>query len=186
MPKVRPYERSDIENVRDICLKTTDMRIRTEVQRQALLNTYCNYYVECEPYNCFVAVDDDDKAVGYILCAENYGRYENKFFQKYIPAIKKSGKFKVIVAKASAFIHKRYAGYYPAHMHIDILPEYQRQGLGTQLVDALVAHLKEKKIRGLMLAVSGKNEKGMNFYQKYGFKKIATVSGTVVMALELM
>jgi hypothetical protein len=60
MPGVRPYERSDIERVRNICLKTTDMRIKNEVQRRALINTFCNYYVECEPQNCFVAVDDEE------------------------------------------------------------------------------------------------------------------------------
>jgi len=186
MPGVRPYERSDIERVRNICLKTTDMRIKNEVQRRALINTFCNYYVECEPQNCFVAVDDEDNAVGYIICAENFARYEKKFFEKYYPIIKKCGITKGILARASVMITKRYAGFYPAHMHIDILPEYQRMGLGTQLVDALVNHLKEKKIRGLMLVVSAKNEKGMNFYNKYGFNKIATISSSVVMGLELI
>lgn len=186
MPGIRPYERSDIDSVRSICLKTTDMRKKTEVERKAIINTFCNYYVECEPQNCFVAVDDDDNAVGYIICAENYSRYEKNFFEKYYPIIKKCGTFKAMLAKSSAMITKRYAGFYPAHMHIDILPEYQRMGLGTQLMDTLVNHLKQKKIRGLMLVVGAKNEKGISFYQKYGFKKIATVSGSVVMGLELM
>ncbi|HZJ78249.1 MAG TPA: GNAT family N-acetyltransferase [Clostridia bacterium] len=186
MPKIRPYERSDIDSVRTICIKTTDMRIRTEVQRQSLLNTYCNYYAECEPQNCFVAADDNDNAIGYIFCAEDYARYEKKFSEKYIPIIKKISKLKAMVARSTMLINRKYAGYFPAHMHIDILPEYQRMGLGTQLVDTLVEHLKEKNVRGLMLVVSAKNTTGMNFYAKYGFRKIGSISGAVAMGLELM
>ncbi len=51
-----------------------------------------------------------------------------------------------------------------------VLPEYQRQGIGTQLMDRIMgyieAHASHNSIVGLMAAV-GKE----SFYEKYGFTK---------------
>ena len=79
----------------------------------------------------------------------------------------------------------RYAERYPAHMHIDILDAYQRMGIGHQLVDTLAACLAGQNVKGLMLSVGSTNQKGVNFYQKYGFQKIGTVAGALVMGLRL-
>lgn len=185
MPEIRPYRHDDYDAVRKICLECSDVRKRTEVQRLAILKTYCDYYIEVEPQNCFVAVDENDKPIGYILCAENYGKYNKVFSEKYLPVIKAFGFTYMVAARSSSTLHGRYAGYYPSHMHIDILPEYQRQGLGTKLVDALAEHLRSRDGRGVMLIVGKKNEKGMNFYSKYGFSVINTISGAVIMGLEL-
>ena len=41
-----------------------------------------------------------------------------------------------------------YAAEYPAHLHIDLLPELQGQGWGRRLIDTLVAALRERGVRG--------------------------------------
>ena len=48
-------------------------------------------------------------------------------------------------------------------------------GLGRKLMDALISHLKKKDIKGVVLGVSAQNEKGINFYKKYGGKVIETI-----------
>lgn len=40
----------------------------------------------------------------------------------------------------------------------------------------LKAHLKELGISGLMLCVANDNEKGINFYRKYGFTELENSS----------
>ena len=58
---------------------------------------------------------------------------------------------------------------YPAHFHVDILPEYQRMGMGGKLIDTLCDHLKQKGVKGMCLTCGPRNEKAMKFYEKYNF-----------------
>ena len=61
---------------------------------------------------------------------------------------------------------------YPAHLHIDILPEAQHQGYGAKLMDVLMDYLAEKGVKGVHLGVGGDNAGGIRFYEKYGFTMI--------------
>ncbi len=70
-------------------------------------------------------------------------------------------------------------------MHIDIDEKYQRQGLGTKLIDALRAHLAEMNVPGLMLSVGSDNENGQKFYQKYGFTALEKKKQEIVMGMKL-
>jgi ribosomal protein S18 acetylase RimI-like enzyme len=62
---------------------------------------------------------------------------------------------------------------YPAHLHINILPEYQHSGTGALLVEALENYLKNKGIRGLHLHTSNHNIKALPFYKKRGYSIIS-------------
>lgn len=42
-----------------------------------------NYYINEEPEACFAAVNENDVAVGYVICAVDFGRYEEIFRRKY-------------------------------------------------------------------------------------------------------
>jgi len=184
METIRPYQAKDYDNVRKICLLNAG-NPETEKQQKFILTTYCDYYIEYEPENCFVAVNEADEAIGSIFCAENYAKYRARFNKTYLPKEIKLGGFKWISALGSYRLHARYAAQYPAHLHIDILDAYQRKGLGSKLVSSLSEHLKAKGIGGLMLTVGASNTKGINFYKKYGFKEIAKGIGDVAMGIKL-
>lgn len=184
METIRPYQPKDRDNVRNCCLLNAG-NPQTEKQQKFILTTYCDYYIECEPENCFVAVNENDEAVGYITCAENFTRFEQRVKKEYLPRARKLGLDKWIGLRLSYGPQKKYAGQYPAHLHIDILDAYQRKGLGSKLVDALTAHLKGNGVPGLMLTVGRRNEKGINFYEKYGFHVIKDSSGGVAMGIKL-
>lgn len=166
---VRPYDEKDKNDFRHICLETASPTSKTEKQKKLLLTLYCDYYTEQEPQNCFALTDENDRAVGYILCSENYERYKDTFNKLYMPKLKKSGLLNFFHGKLDMLSHSMYKKEFPAHLHIDILPEYQRMGGGTALMTALKNHLKEKNIHSLLLAVDAKNIKGVSFYKKYGF-----------------
>ena len=99
--------------------------------------------------------------------------------------MKALGYFKWKASLASYRLHAKYAAEYPAHLHIDLLDDYQRKGLGSKLVGALSEHLKAKGIAGLMLTVGGSNELGINFYKKYGFTELEKGLGDVAMGIKL-
>ena len=59
----------------------------------------------------------------------------------------------------------------PAHMHINVLPPYQRQGWGRRLLDSVVAHLRDEHgLHGIWLGMDPSNHKAALFYEKIGFR----------------
>ena len=142
---------------------------------------YNDYYTEFEKENCFVAVDGNDNAVGYIICAENFDSFYKNMQKFYLPKIEALGRKYTVMAKGEIFLHKLYRKKYPAHLHIDILSSYQGQGTGTELMNALKLHLKEKNVQGLMLSVGTSNKNARKFYVKNGFKQIANFFGSCIL-----
>ena len=61
---------------------------------------------------------------------------------------------------------------YDAHLHMDVKPGYQHQGIGTMMLKHLLNHLKNKGCKGVMLSVSKRNINANNFYEKNGMKII--------------
>lgn len=186
MPTIRPCQPGDHENLRHVCAETGPGAARVAGPvRTTILTSYCDYYAECEPHNCFVVADEADEAVGYIFCAEDYGKYYERFRRDYLPRLKGLSARHRLECWSSAWFPRFFRKKYPAHLHIDILEPYQRMGLGTRLMDALTALLRSKGVRGVMLGVGAGNVKGRSFYKKYGFREVMKLPGVVVMGLTL-
>lgn len=134
---VRQYEERDRERVEEIC-EITD---NSHLERDLLLTLYCHYYITYEKENCFVAVVDD-KVVGYIISAGDTKAWIDKFSSTLLssstPLIKEKG-----IESTKGYLP--YYPEYPAHLHIDIDPEYQRMGIGKAMMDSLLSHYKEKR-----------------------------------------
>jgi len=60
----------------------------------------------------------------------------------------------------------------PAHLHIDILPEYQRQGWGKKLIGSVVEYLRGERVEGVWVGLDPKNANAKRFYSKLGFEDI--------------
>ncbi|KAG9118331.1 hypothetical protein FRC07_007209, partial [Ceratobasidium sp. 392] len=58
----------------------------------------------------------------------------------------------------------------PAHIHINILPQAQRQGWGIKLIDKAVQYLKDLGQNGLFLGIDSRNHNARAFYLNVGFK----------------
>ena len=182
---IRPYEEKDKENVRFICLNSEGPCKSSKRGINFALAVYCDYYTENEPENCFVAADENDRAIGYVISAEDFDRFKDIYISDYYTRIAKweyRRRKSALRAIASQEIYKEE---YPAHLHIDILPGYQHQGLGRRLMDALCDNLRQKGVKGVMFTVWHKNYNAIKFYEKYGFKLIETKETTLVYGLKL-
>lgn len=180
--RIRTAERRDREALEEICLATAMEQARKHaLLREAFLMVFCDYYVQQEREHCFVAVDEKDAAVGYILGAPSFEKWEREIHSSYLDrsenVIAKS------IVKGEAETMRPFAERYPAHLHIDILPQYQRMGLGSRLMDVLRDHLRKQGIKGVMLGVSSDNEKGKSFYRRYGFEELARDDSQIVMGI---
>ena len=184
MYAIRNYHSKDSEHLKKICIETASALYQgKKLTEEALTEVYCRYYIEREPESCFVVVDENDVAKGYILCAKNYEAY-SKIFKEY--HLKTWNLATLIMGNFALNSIKDYVKYYPAHLHIDLLPECQGQGYGRKLIEALIEHLKEREIKGLMLHVSMKNEGARAFYRKCGFEVLRADKNDVLMVLKIM
>ena len=163
---VRRYEDGDKERVEEIC-EITD---NAHLEKDLLLTLYCHYYITYEKENCFVAVVDG-KVVGYIISAEDtkawIDRFSSTFLSSSTPTIREKG-----IESTEGYLP--FYPEYPAHLHIDIDPRYQRMGIGHALMNALLSNYRGKGVKGVMLGVDPNNTKGVSFYKKYGFTPLDT------------
>jgi GNAT superfamily N-acetyltransferase len=70
---------------------------------------------------------------------------------------------------------------FPAHLHIDLLPELQGQGVGRRLIRALLGELAERGVPGVHLGVSPRNTGARAFYSRLGFRPLPSDDGAGVL-----
>lgn len=185
MITIRPYEEKDEKAVESICIKTAPPSfVDTPKHIEKNLLLYCRYYTRMKKHS-FVAVNENDEAVGYIFCEPDYNTYKKEYGRVELKQLLRLGISAALQGRGGVLAVGHYAGNYPAHLHIDILPEYQRMGVGHMLVDALCKHLTAEGVKGVHLCCGAKNEMGVSFYRKYGFREIDSNPGAIVFALDL-
>ncbi len=182
---IRKYEAKDKPAALKILVETSRLPVATKEDIRYLELMYNDYYTETEPENCFVAVDENDEAVGYIICAENHKKFADLFKKFYLPEIRELGLGYYFKALMDIYGHVFYAKKYPAHLHINVLNVCQGQGTGTKLMDALKAELRSKGVNGLMLSCAADNDGAIRFYKRNGFKVLNELAGGCIMAVEL-
>jgi len=165
--KIIPYNKKYFSDTRTICYETSTS-YHTPERAPILWGLYHDWYVLNSPETCFVAVNEKDTAVGYILCAPDIEKYTrenpNNHYESY----------------------RKYAKDYPAHLHIDILPAYQGHGLGGKLLDALYKKLGSMGIKGIHLTCGKHKLNAIKFYEKHGYKLLdSNDSSNLVFGLNL-
>ena len=189
MAILRKARKGDLENVEYVCRMTAGNLARTnETVGKAVSKTYSTYYIrECAD-TCFVLADENDKAVGYILCESDYRRFRKVFRKVDVPAVysilKKDGRTAWFLPVPYTFFGRKY----PAHLHIDILPEYQNQGYGSILMKALLEELQSRGVKGIMLTADSDNHGAIRFYERFGFKALvrSEAINAIIMAKNIL
>jgi Acetyltransferase (GNAT) family. len=74
---------------------------------------------------------------------------------------------------------------YPAHFHVDILPDMQHGGYGHALMNAFLSRLTEKRVEGVHLGVDRDNANACRFYEKEGFSVLQEKDWGFVMGKKL-
>ena len=177
---VRPCRLDDLEAMREICIETSLLPLRDEKDKQFLLLMYCDTYVEYTS-DCFVAVDGNNRVIGYILCASDTHKYLRLFRKNILPEIGKMGfgyRVKALLNLAGQELCSALAA---SHLHIDLTASARRKGIGTVLVKTLKKHLAQKGIEHVQLTCSSKNKVAISFYKRNGFKTFFRFFGACVM-----
>lgn len=164
--KIIKYDPKYEKDVEQVFLWAGSKRTRTtDGVRECMHATFCDYYIKKESESCFIAINEEDKAIGYILCAKVY---DPEKIEQYIEEKNMNGLKEWM--HSCMELYPSYKGKYDAHLHINVLPEYQWDGIGSALMETLLSYLEQEKVNGVMLGVASQNEKGNNFYRKWNFK----------------
>lgn len=189
---IRGCEHRDLTGISEVCCRTgyggedisRSARFR---DRRLFAMLFCHYYVRYERPTSFVVVpkQEPDRVVGYVLGCSDTARYERYFALKMVPRIALRAFFVTLWRNPGAVIEMIRWGRgapwreanpagsaYPAHLHIDILPEYQRLGIGSLLLERLEKHFMERGVTGVHLVTSSYHRSALPFYEKHGYRRV--------------
>ena len=179
MYTIRKYKPSDKERLRYICKETTwDDNKKDENLLESIPMIFNDYFTEYEPDNVFVAVNEEDIPVGYVICSTDIPLFREKMLHDIKDRVRKTYPSSILMLLATVIAVCITPKKYRTHLHIDLLPETQRQGVGTRLIDALCALLKEKGVKNVSVLTISTDSMGYNFYKKYGFRTIQKFTPT--------
>ena len=185
---VRQYTESDRDAVHLVCMATAEHRVRSESRRLFVLRTTCDYYLDSEPENCFVAEktleDGTSRVVGYILCAADCEAYARRFRDKILPKIKEYSKMYARVARTDVLMYGRFAMFFPAHLRLAVLPDDRGKGVGTALVEALLERLQAQRSKGVVVILNKKNSAAQEFFKARGFSPLQPIGSGFAYGLD--
>ncbi|EJU05154.1 acyl-CoA N-acyltransferase [Dacryopinax primogenitus] len=200
---LRPGTPADAPSLSKICLLTGNYGTSAEHlhSRGELLGlVYAEPYVLRDGTFAFVLVDSAEReegeegteerkeeVVGYIIGAYDTALYEAERGRDWFPLLAK----KYPVGSEGTDADKYYYGLfasppktgqdvlsiYPSHLHIDILPAYQRTGWGRKMVHTIIEHLSSKGYKGVWAGIDSRNEAGRRWYIKLGFRRVESEVG---------
>jgi ribosomal protein S18 acetylase RimI-like enzyme len=198
---IRPVRSSDLDDLYRICLQTGDSggdATSMFEDPRILGHVFAAPYVLFEPSLAFVA-EDEAGVGGYIVGALDSRAFELRLQADWWPALR--DRYPAPPAevspdqytpdqRAAGFIHSplsvpaELAEDYPSHLHINLLPRLQSQGLGRRLMNTLICTLREQGSVGLHFFVRPANLRAVSFYRHLGFALIST-EGNVIFAMDL-
>ncbi|MFD3456485.1 GNAT family N-acetyltransferase [Streptomyces sp. NPDC058691] len=185
---IRPYRPEDRAGLYDVCVRTGheggDAR-GLYADQDLLPDIFAGPYAHLEPDLAFV-VDDGTRVVGYIVGAADTAAFVRRFREEWLPTVadrhpEPKGAPRTADEEMAGLLHRpermvvpELAGY-PAHLHIDLLPDYQRAGYGRELMGRLLAALAVRGAGAVHLGMVTANTPARAFYDRLGFHVIPVV-----------
>jgi ribosomal protein S18 acetylase RimI-like enzyme len=185
--EIRPYTEGDLEDLYRICLATgwsgEDASAIYE-DPKLVGHLYAAPYGVLRP-ECALVAEDAEGVAGYILGAADTAAFEAELEAEWWPKLRPeyadpAGQPRrewTPDQRLAFLIHHpvptpaELAERFPAHLHIDLLPRLQGQGLGRRMMDAWLALAKSMGAAGAHLGVSAANHRAVRFYRAYGLEE---------------
>ena len=182
---IRPYRPADRGDVYDVCVRTADGGgdARGQYPWDDLMpDTFAGPYLLLEPELAFV-VDDGRRVVGYVLGAADTARWAVEHRRRWLPTVTDRYDYEPaspawgsdphhwlvdLLHHPERNIHPELAAY-PAHLHIDLLPDHQGRGHGRALIRTFLAALRSHGVPAVHLGMVTSNTPARAFYDRLGF-----------------
>lgn len=171
---IRQYnQNADNKAVKYVChASSTTPTHKASLRLVCLL--YCDYYIATNKSHAFVATDEFDKPVGYILCDTDFTKYA-KLYPTFIADAKKESPKDFKNAKLILKHCAEIADDYPAHLQMNVLPAFQTRGIGRALVETEIARLRGEGTKGVFVVLKQSNKGAIAFFERLGFSKLLRI-----------
>lgn len=199
MARIRPFRSDDIDGLYDVCVKTADVGADATgmLEDDALWgDLFAVPYARRDPGLCWVVESDDGRVIGYVVATDDTAAFAAWFHDEWWPSrrdrYRRSGASEPTAQdRFIAYGDRQAPGddpivrEYPAHLHIDLLPETQGQGLGRRLIDTLLAELARRGVPALHLSMNAANAPAGAFYERLGFTQLASGDGSTTYGITI-
>lgn len=193
--EVRPYRPDDLRDLYDVCVRTGDAGGDATGQFSTddlLPDIFLGPYLDLEPDLAFV-VDTGERAAGYVVGTADTARFVREHRRAWVPRFAATypladapsdpeERLVLLGHRPETMLDLVHEGY-PAHLHIDLLPDVQGRGFGRVLIRTFLEALRERGVPGVHLGVSAENTSAIRFYERLGFVPLAPPGETVALGL---
>lgn len=198
MPEeIRSAHSADLPWLYEVCRLTVDLRQHPEATH-ADLDPYLVGQLYVAPYIAFepaasAVLTLEGRVQGYTVGTSDSKGFEAFLSETWLPLVRqqfprgltyRSARDQVFLEAVHAPRPKlpTWVERYPAHLHADLLPEYQGRGFGRKLVRHFLDYLKAQSCRGVHVDVARNNPSAIAFYKALGFTTVLyeTANGVVL------
>lgn len=186
---IRRYQPADYDAVSRACLLTAAAggdATGVYSDDELMPDIWARPYLALEPEWAWVV--DDRGVVGYLLAAPDTRAFVEDYRARWLPRFQ--ARYPRASAPDTADEQARESGFrpermlvpevdeYPAHLHIDLLPQAQGRGLGRQLIGTLETALATAGVPGVHLGLDPSNTGALAFYRRLGFTELPSSTAT--------
>ncbi len=185
-PVIRPYQASDRDAVYDVAVRTgaAGQDARGLYSTDDLIgDIYAGPYLHLEPEHAFV-LDNGIRAVGYVIGTADTVGFVAAYRERWLPLM--SQRYQPLAGEPGTAEERKLADLYnpesmlmdelathPAHLHINLLPDYQGAGFGRTMVDTFLASVAAAGVGSCYLAVRPANTSALGFYERLGWQRLS-------------
>ncbi|WP_237154769.1 GNAT family N-acetyltransferase [Oryzibacter oryziterrae] len=182
---IRPARDADTDALYEICRRTADAgQDATDLMSDPRLagDAWAVAYLKFAPDFAFV-LTAGDAPIGYVLATDDSLAFGARLDRDWWPAARAriEGREPTSPMDAMAMGRIRHSEPtadwlvkdYPAHLHINVLPQAQASGWGRRMIETELDALRAAGVRGVHLGVHPSNTKAMGFYRHVGFTDLS-------------
>jgi ribosomal protein S18 acetylase RimI-like enzyme len=182
---IRAYEPADRESIRRICFETGYMGEPIDwlwPDRESFADLVTRYYTDLEPESILVATQGG-RVVGYLTGCVDTERTRGAAAREIRRLLRRGallapgfaaflGRVLVdVVRDRGAPDEALFDARWPAHLHIDFLPEARGRGLGRRIMDRWFERLRSLGVRGVHLGTFAENLSAIRFFEACGMAR---------------
>lgn len=184
-PVIRPYQVGDRDAVYDVAVRTgaagQDARGRYSTD-DLIGDIYAGPYLYLEPEHAYV-LDNGSRPVGYVIGTANTIGFVAAYRDRWLPLMRQ--RYQPPANPPVSDEDRKLAdmfnpeimlvdelALYPAHLHINLLPDYQGSGFGRAMMSTFLASVAAAGAASCYLAVRPKNTAALGFYARLGWQRL--------------
>jgi len=179
----KPEYRSDVFRIAaDTAFFGQPVEVYLE-DRRLFCDIFYRYYTDYEMEHSWVAIVDQE-VIGFLMGCIDTAAQQRRWLRTILPSTlgwimrgryrlgRRTWRYAAALVRAALTLEFVQCDLkqYPAHLHINIVEMGRGRGIGSQLIDTYLGHLRQLGIPGVHLHTTNLNEAACRLYDRLGFE----------------